>query len=370
MSGLLERIWYGKAPIWARPLEIPLALGSLVYAAGMRLDQRRKSAAARSLPRPVLSVGNLTVGGTGKTPVIQFLAQTAVDLGAQVCILSRGYGGNGGSPRRVEANESHWSEVGDEPLLLARSVQGTSVWIGADRYETGLKALEEDPAIELFLLDDGFQHRQLNRDFDLVLIDEARGFGNGRLLPWGPLREPISALGRADRVVLVSKEGSRFLRASIPTLKTESIRIELGAIGWSTFTVPNPRPFTDLLPSTPVRLVSGIGNPDAFEKTALSCGLEVWGVSVFPDHHPFNLAEIERIRDLCRGEGTRLATTAKDAVRLEKLPVKWTEEDLPIIIQLGLKYGDGSDKLKDLLKLLLHQRREPEHEISGGRTSS
>lgn len=370
MSGLLESIWYGQAPIWARPLEIPLALSSLVYRAGMRLDQRLKTSSVKSLPRPVLSVGNLTVGGTGKTPVIQFLAQTAVDLGAQVCILSRGYGGKAGSSVRVEADRSDWSEVGDEPLLLARSVPQASVWVGSDRYEAGRMALDKSPSIALFLLDDGFQHRRLKRDFDLVLIDEARGFGNGRLLPWGPLREPISALGRADRVVLVSKAGSTASTRSIPALETESIRIELGTIGWSTFTAPTPRPFTDLPPSTPVRLVSGIGNPDAFEKTAISCGLEVRGCSVFPDHHPFTLAEIERIRDLCRGEGSRLATTAKDAVRMEKLPLKWTEDDLPVIIQLGLKYGDGSDKLKDILKSLLHQQREPEHEISGGRTSS
>ena len=158
----------------------------------------------KKLPAPVVSVGNLTVGGTGKTPVVACLARLWQDRGRRVAILSRGYGG---PSRGVTCISNGWNtykkppEVGEEPYWLARTLPGVAVYTGACRYAAGLAAWEEFRP-DLFLLDDGFQHVQLHRDLDLVLLDAASPFGNGYLLPRGPLREPLTALAAAQSLIL------------------------------------------------------------------------------------------------------------------------------------------------------------------------
>ena len=165
----------------------------------------------KKLPAPVVSVGNLTVGGTGKTPVVACLARLWRDRGKRVAILSRGYGGQSRGVTCISDGRNTYKkppEVGEEPYWLARTLPGVAVYTGACRYAAGLAAWEEFKP-DLFLLDDGFQHFQLHRDLDLVLLDAASPFGNGRLLPRGPLREPLAVLAAAQGLILTRFDPER-----------------------------------------------------------------------------------------------------------------------------------------------------------------
>ncbi|MGH9382375.1 MAG: tetraacyldisaccharide 4'-kinase, partial [Thermoanaerobaculia bacterium] len=184
----------GRAP-WQR-----------LYAAAHRLRRRWYSSRAARLPRPVISVGNLHWGGTGKTPMVEALARRMRDRGLKVAILSRGYRSRGSGVRLVSDGGGPLLGplvAGDEPVLLAGDLPGVAVVVGRDRFHAGLQALERIvPPPEVFLLDDGFSHLMLARDLDLLLFPEGDPFGGGRLPPSGRLREPLAASARADAVVL------------------------------------------------------------------------------------------------------------------------------------------------------------------------
>ncbi len=367
---MIERIWYQTSPVWVKPLEIPLAIASYCYRFGLYLDQSKKKSRVRSLPRPVLSVGNLTVGGTGKTPVVCFLAEQAQALGKNVAILSRGYGTQAQEPLMVPSQSNHWEQFGDEPTMLASSLPGCQVWVGRDRYALGIKAIETNNEIDLFLLDDGFQHRQLARDVDLVLLDGGRGLGNHRVLPWGPLREPEAALQRADHLAVVFKSGGQDSSRPSSDSDPNSFEVEIGPKSWSYLGEGWRRSLAELPLNKPVHLISGIGSPESFEQTVRSCGMEIQNHTVFPDHHPFKPADIEPLIRESDQEECSIVTTEKDAIRLRDLPVVWTESNRPIMIQIGLFTGDGADRLKDIVKSVFKNSDSGETKISGGRTSS
>ncbi len=355
MSSLLERIWYREAPGWTRLLEPGLALASICYAVGLKADQAGKRARAKSLPRSVLSVGNLTVGGTGKTPVTRWLAEKCLEMDKIPCILTRGYGSQGSVPRKVESETSSWREFGDEPVLLARSLTVGSVYAGRDRWAAGTLALQQESQIDLFILDDGFQHIELKRDVDIVLIDGERGFGNGHLLPHGPLREPVSALGRAQAV-------GRVFRSARTSEATSDLPngfdLELGVIGWRLLGEREIHPIDSLPPRSSVYLLSGIASPQAFERTIQSLGLTPAGHAIFRDHHPYTQEDVQRVQDLADQLGARVVTTAKDAIRLEEHISVWTKERLPVIIEVGLKHGDGTEYLTSILKGMFTRGRD------------
>ena len=355
MSSLLERIWYRDAPGWTRLLEPGLALASFCYSAGLKADQAGKRARAKSLPCPVLSVGNLTVGGTGKTPVTRWLADCCVEMGKIPCILTRGYGSQGSVPRRVDPESSSWREFGDEPVLLARSLQAGSVYAGHDRWVAGTLALKEESQIDLFILDDGFQHLQLQRDVNLVLVDGERGLGNGRLLPHGPLREPVSALGRAHAVGRVFRSAKTSEASNdLPN----GFDLELGVTGWRLLGEREIHPIDSFSTHFSVYLLSGIASPQGFERTIQSLGLTQAGHTKFRDHHPYTQEDVQRVQDLADQLGARIISTAKDAIRLEDHISVWTKERLPVIIELGLKHGDGTEYLTSILKGMFARGRD------------
>ncbi len=183
-----------------------LALFSCLYGLGVKLRLKAYGRLKRrSLPGFVVSVGNLTVGGTGKTPATCLLAEWAMDEGYRVAILSRGYGGHYRTKVLVVSDEQGINagpvQAGDEPVLLARKLKGVPVIISKQRYLAGALAAEKYKS-NFFILDDGFQHLALERDLDLVLIDAVKPFGNGHLLPRGPLREPVDQLNRADAFII------------------------------------------------------------------------------------------------------------------------------------------------------------------------
>jgi tetraacyldisaccharide 4'-kinase len=273
------------------------------------------------LPCPVISVGNLTVGGTGKTPTVIRLAAMLRDKGCRPAVLSRGYGGTARAPINTVSDGKRvlmeWGESGDEPLLIARSVPGIPVLTGPERIRTGRAAVERYGA-DILILDDAFQHRALFRDLDIVMLDATRPFGNGYLLPRGPLREPHEALRRADLLITTGGSETAITPRGVPLLPTFR-------------GVHRPRELVEAatgraLPLAELRgkkvcAFAGIGSPEAFRQSLAALGAEIVSFRAFPDHHPYRLADLEALRRLA-GESAagRIVTTEKDGIRLADFP--------------------------------------------------
>ena len=317
------------APFWVRAGLAPLWLASQGYraAAGAhRMGYTSGARRRRRLPCPVVSIGNLTLGGTGKTPLTEWTAQWYRRQGWRVAVLSRGYGGTpADQPQVVSAGDGpvvDWRTAGDEAYLLARRLPGVPVLVGRDRYASGLYACERFGA-QVLVLDDGFQHHALHRDCDIVLIDASNPFGCGALLPRGTLREPLRALRRAQ-VVVLSRVGTA--GDAVPGL-CEHIRryadrqpiyrmavkpAGLCRCGTGCSVEPS------WLRQRRVAAFAGLGNPRAFVASLAQCGARVAAFLAFPDHHPYTPTDWQAICDAARREGVEaLVTTEKDAVRLE-----------------------------------------------------
>lgn len=279
----------------------------------------------RRLPRPVVSVGNLAAGGTGKTPLVKLLAAGLRARGLKPAVLSRGYGASPGGPPfpRLVSDGSRLllppGEAGDEAFMLAAALPGVPVAVSPDRAGAGEMVARSLP-VDLFILDDGFQHRRLARDADILLLDSARPFGSGRLLPAGALREPPSAAGRAGSIVLTRCEGPpvpavlALLSALNPgapvfTAAHEPVRLA-GAWGW-------PDAPLESLRGKTVAAFCGIASPGDFARTLSRLGARVARWRPYPDHHPYRAGEIERLARAAAADGaSALVTTSKDAARL------------------------------------------------------
>lgn len=301
------------------PLTVPFSLVYEVAVRGYHALYDRGLQKPVRLPVPVISVGNLVVGGTGKTPVVLALTEYLRDQGLRPAVLTRGYGGT----RKGLLRDGCWAsgetaglEAGDEPWLLSRRLSGVTIGVDPDRSRAASEILAHEQ-IGVFVLDDGFQHRRLARDLNVLLLDARSPFGNGRLLPAGPLREPPQATNRADILLVTGltdtgrvPDGSQraILRIAPhrPMLRTylvldafESLRGE-----------PRPRP------EGPVFLAAGIARPERFRTFLNAHGLQTAGVRWFADHHAFTRAEIDAVEREAARLGAALVTTAKDAVRL------------------------------------------------------
>lgn len=271
-------IWYGRHPLGR--ILAPLSWLYCLVVQLRRLGYRKGWLASRRLPVPVVVVGNLTVGGTGKTPVVFKLAKLLRARGWRPGIITRGYGGRGGgrgsvAPRRVPP-DGEPGDFGDEPVLLARR-SGCPVVAGPDRVAAGAIALSGGD-VDILLADDGLQHYRLARDIEIALIDGARGLGNGRCLPAGPLREPRGRLDTVD-LVLTNGGGSGDDRG-------DGYRMRL--IPGAAVNLRDPavsKPIADFI-GRPVFAVAAIGNPDRFFAMLRALGLEVEG-RAYPDHYPF-----------------------------------------------------------------------------------
>lgn len=296
MSRFWEKRWYeGERDLLSLPLRLASAGFGAAAALRSRLIKPQRVEGAR-----VVSVGNLTVGGSGKTPVVIFLASLAAAAGKKVAVLSRGYGRRArGDVRFDAANLLPWSEVGDEPRLIAQRVPEATVWVGRDRASLARQAAES--GAQLILLDDGMQHRRLSRDVDIVVVDAAAGFGNGRLLPAGPLREPLSQLSRASFVWLrqtgPSAAGLDEALGSAPRVVSRPVAHVIDG------TISGKR----------VVALAALARPSAFTRTLESLGATVVAERYFADHHVFTSAELDEVRSL----GSVVVTTEKDAQRLK-----------------------------------------------------
>jgi tetraacyldisaccharide 4'-kinase len=248
----------------------------------------------KKLARPVVSIGNISVGGSGKTPFVIALGELLAERGIPFDVLSRGYGRTSTKIAVVDSNGSP-AQFGDEPLLIARKLQAPVI-VGADRYQAGLLAEQNFPS-KLHLLDDGFQHRRLHRDFDIVLLpSEDR---TGSLLPTGRLREPLAALNRADAVVLTDDQAKPLGAKSIWHARR---MIEIPAAAGKTIAF------------------SGIARPRQFIGSLKSSTLEIAGTLTFPDHHRYEHRDIDRLLALKKQTGADcFITTEKDLINLGTL---------------------------------------------------
>ncbi len=275
---------------------------------------RRGTFHSTKLDRPVISVGNITTGGTGKTPLVEWVARTIAGAGKKVCILTRGYGRDNPDRQVVVSDGTNVlanpSEAGDEPFLLATNLAGVAAVISnADRIEAAKGAIKH-LGTDCFVLDDGFQHLRLERDLNIVTIDATNPWGGGHLLPYGRLREPLSGLSRADCIVITRADQANNLDA----LRDEIRRLtENAPIFQSTMRIKN---LPETIP-TPVAAFCGVGNPQSFFNLIPH---EIVLQKTFPDHHRYSQTDVDSLIEAATRAGAQsLITTAKDAVKLKSL---------------------------------------------------
>jgi tetraacyldisaccharide 4'-kinase len=315
---------------------------SLGYRLGVSVRNRAFDRGWKTIhqaPVPVVSVGNLTVGGTGKTPCVEYVARFFTQLGLKVALLSRGYGSTAGR--------------NDEALVLEENLPDVPHLQGADRASLARTAFEELES-DILVLDDAFQHRQLKRDLDLVLIDATCPWGHGYLLPRGLLREPIGSLKRANAVILtrcdlVTPQAVSAIRERVARIKPEMPIAESThqPAQWrnaSQQTTP-----LEALKDRPIAAFCGLGNPEAFRQTLVKLGLNVIAWRTYPDHHAYSKDDVEALRTWARQlpPDAAMATTQKDLVkiRLDRVGEKelWA-------LQIALHLISGQDALEALLR--------------------
>jgi tetraacyldisaccharide 4'-kinase len=323
-----ELLWRVNEPLGTRLALAPLLLAEGPYRAGAWLHRWMYEAGLRARTRleaRVVSVGNLAVGGSAKTPVAAHLARALASRGHRVALLSRGVGGRRVRELNVVSNGERVllgpEDAGDEPCLLAAAAPGVPVLAGADRIALGRHAIVAFGS-DVLVLDDGFQHHRLARDVDLVCLDARLGLGNGHVLPRGPLREPIGALSRAHALVLTRASegdpplpGAERLPPALPRF-----RVALAKLGLRPLAGGPIEPLARLRGAR-VGLVAAIARPDRLARELAELGAEVAARRIFRDHHLY------RPDDVAGLDPTLLwVTTAKDAV---KLPPSWLG-DVPL----------------------------------------
>jgi tetraacyldisaccharide 4'-kinase len=284
---------------------------------------------AKRLGRPVLSVGNITLGGTGKTPIVEMLAAFLRDEGYAVAILTRGYG------RKRRGREVLWSESGeqppeayerggDEPALLARRVPGVHVVVDSNRHSAGAWA-ERELNPDVFILDDGFQHLRLARDLDILVIDATDPFGGCEMLPYGRLREPLRGVRRAGAVIVTRADrpfDDAYVRGVIRGACGEGV-----PVCYARHEVTGLRPLAGTRPidlgelrGRRAAVLAAIGNPGVFLGDMKRAGVDVVADALLPDHHDYSQRDVDAAIGSARAAGAEVVlTTEKDAVKLERL---------------------------------------------------
>jgi tetraacyldisaccharide 4'-kinase len=320
----------------------------MILGAAARVRRALSSAgllAVSQLPRPVVSVGNLVMGGAGKTPHVIHLARWLTGQGRRVGILSRGYGRKSGGIRWVSDGEGPIvtaAEGGDEPVLIARSLPGIPVVVGESRAAAGRELLSRRP-VDVFLLDDGFQHLSLRRDVDLLLVECGRGLGNRRTVPLGPLREPPSHARFADGLVITkcpdADSGTRTaLSVPFPQGRPRAFsRLSpVGIVGRSG--LPSRGPAA----GDSVFAFSGLARNAQFRDTLAAAGFKVEGFLPFPDHHEYGRGDLDRIAR--EAGGLPAVTTEKDLVRFS--------DDVPLnvcALRVEVVYLDGWEEISRMI---------------------
>jgi tetraacyldisaccharide 4'-kinase len=347
-----------RALLWlpAKLYELAVRLRVVAYETGY-LKQKK-------LDATVISVGNLTLGGAGKTPMVDYIARYLKSEGHSVAVLTRGYARES-SGRRVLNDPSvdnftggSYREFGDEPLMLARSLPDIPIIVDKDRYKAG-RWVESEFEAEVLVLDDGYQHLALARDLNILLIDATDPLGGFEMLPFGRLREPLYGLKRADAIIIT--------RADRPFDQGQTqaiIKYYCGdkvPVMYFYWTITKLRHLatgeaydSKDLAGWNVAVACGIGNPQAFAEDILQIGINIVSENFFADHHPFAQEDLDRVtRDAQDAGADAIVTTEKDAVRLEAL----THGDVPIYAARLEIQSDDEVRLKSLLLRTVSLRR-------------
>jgi tetraacyldisaccharide 4'-kinase len=315
----IERHWQSVTPVSALLFPASLLFGAVAgarraaYGAGLIPSVK--------LPVPVIVAGNITAGGTGKTPLALWLAAYLRAQGRTPGIVCRGYGGRSATPQRVLPDSDPYA-CGDEAVLLARR-SGCEVWAGVDRGAVARSLLAARPACDILISDDGLQHYALARDVELCVVDAARGFGNGWLLPAGPLRERPSRLATVDAVVVNAGDGDA-LHPSIALIPARTARFTMKLEGREFRNILNPghRVGPEYFSGRRVHAVAGIGNPQRFFARLQALGLE-FVAHPYPDHYSFTAS------DLAYAGSDAVLMTEKDAVKCRRFAAQ-THWELPV----------------------------------------
>ena len=336
-------------------------MGITTYRAGCDMGLLRPT----RLPCRVISIGNLTVGGTGKTTTVRWIARRLLERGLRPAILSRGYGAqaatrNTGDDRKTvtvvagpEGVRLPTSASGDEPQLLARSLPGVPVLIGKRRVLSGRHAVAEF-AVDACILDDAFQYWRLVKDLEVVLVNATNPFGYGRILPRGMLREPPRALRRADAAIVThaawADEGERdrlrgqLLRWNPSLVLAEARHVPVMLRDHQTgAAIP-----LDVLRERKWLALSALGQPGAFERTLAELGAVEPASARFPDHHAYAEADLAAVTDrVHREQLAGVVTTEKDSV---KIPAGWLRDTRCCVVEIDLQFLDGQERIETLLR--------------------
>lgn len=368
---------FTRAIVWlpAKLYEMAVRRRVAAYESGSRKSQR--------LNARVIAIGNITLGGTGKTPMVEYVARYLYSQSHRVAILTRGYGRQTSERQILNAPDSavagtaigaatgevngsgdgsikarSYQEVGDEPLMLARALPSVPIVIDKNRAEAGRWATEAF-GVDVLVLDDAYQHLQLARDLNLLLIDASDPFGGFEMVPFGRLREPLSGLKRADAIIVTradrlfdqmqtQKVIREYCGNDIPILQVTSSIVRLRHL--SSDEVSSLNNFI----GRKAAALCGIGNPQAFATDLRQAGINVVSENFFRDHHPFTQADLDRTTEAaCRAAADLIITTEKDAMRLEGLKLG----EVPVYAaQMEIQSKDES-RLKSLLLSVVSRKR-------------
>jgi tetraacyldisaccharide 4'-kinase len=318
--------------------ELPYA--SVVCLRNRRFD--RDADLAQQVSIPVISVGNVTVGGTGKTPLVAWLARWCRQRDKRVTLISRGYKAEAGSRN-------------DEALELERQLDDVPHLQNPDRVEAARAAVEELDA-EIIVLDDAFQHRRIHRDLDIVLIDALSPFGYGHLLPRGLLREPLAGLRRADvvalsRADLVDRPARNHIWTEVRKYTRNATCVEIAHQPLSLINWNGQRRTIDEFAGSRLGAFCGIGNPQGFQRTLSACHLDFVAFRAFPDHHSYQHADLEQLAEWSRSEKlAAVLCTGKDQVKLQ---VDRLDETPVWALEIGIQFLSGEAEMQARLESLL-----------------
>jgi len=339
----------GLLPDMARGLLRLLSLGYRVVIAARNAWYDWAPRAARRVPCPVISVGNITVGGTGKTPTAARIAHLLLQRNLKVAVLLRGYKG-----RPIQFDEEtrqwaqvHWRQEGDEAMVLKRRCPRAMVVVNPDRVAGARRAVRR--GVQAIVLDDAFQHRRIARDLDIVLVDATAPFGHGYLLPRGLLREPTRALRRADLIILTRADqvdaAQRILllrklaklSGEKPVLSARHRVLGFTDVKGAAVSVADPSAMQAVI-------FAGIANFESYRKTVEGLGVRILAAYEYPDHHDYTTEEIAALNDVVATlEANVLLTTEKDAV---KLVGRWPESACRLlVVQLDIELDGEGDKI-------------------------
>jgi tetraacyldisaccharide 4'-kinase len=338
--------------LFASIIKLFLFILSLCYGFLVRALSSCKLLLARRLNCKVISVGNITFGGTGKTTLVEYIARALQEKGHRVAVLSRGYKRRGPSAPALQRSSS---EMGDEPYMLSRKLGDIPVIVDADRARSARRAVK-DYSADTVLLDDGFQQWGIKKDLEIVAVDAVNPFGNRRLLPRGILREPLSSLKRADIIVLTKVNlghGFDALKREISRINPAAAVFESShqALGFSRLTSLRQEAGITEFKNRRAALFCGIGDPESFKSLMLNLGVKAELFFAFADHHHYSRADLSGISGACEEKNINIVvTTEKDAARLDEEVLSCLKREV-WVLQIALQMENEREFHDRLFKL-------------------